>query len=114
MNINPKDHRMTDASLRLTYQIEVDLRKLWTLRMQAALAFTNAAQVVADSVSSRKVSPRQLRGFWTQLHARQAEYDCACRAVEALERHDPKSHLLDEVNEYMADAERERRSMRRS
>jgi hypothetical protein len=48
-----------------------------------------------------------------RLYRARKSYDCACRAVDAVEKHHPFSYLLDEVQDFMAESERLRRDRRR-
>lgn len=97
-----------------TYDIEDVLWRLQNFRARAAVAFTNAAEMVAEATPVGKASPRRLRALWSVMHDRRVEYDCACRAVEAIEKHDRDSYLFDQVAHFMAEAERMRRDIRRS
>jgi hypothetical protein len=97
-----------DPTLRRTYQIEVEIDGLKGLRSHAAMQFGSAALAIQEAIKNGQ-SDRSLRALWESLHEFQRRYDCACRSVEAVEKHHMDSYIIQHVRDFMTGPEIERR-----
>lgn len=110
-----------DPSLRRTYWFEEDVDNIRQLRADAAANFSAAALALWKFKKKKKSfflpgiisKSYRYRSLIRDLYKEREFYECTCQAVDAAEKHHPFSYLLDEVQDFMAEAERSRRDRRR-
>ena len=101
-----------DPNLGPTYQIELEIEALRDLRTRSAITFGTAALEFWQA-EKKGLPVKAQNAAWEHLQELGKRYETARLAVEAFEKHHVFSHVVEEVRDFMAYAERARREQSR-